>query len=108
MVLPWLIRNSIQIGNPVFPLFVDQIGGTEWSALQGEQLRQEVLGPTFFQVDAVQKLLSPVAAALRAWSNGLLGGAASALCCGCNCTAVEDRCRVRLLSWVLPGSLSGA
>ena len=76
MVLPWLIRNWIQIGNPVFPLFVDQIGGTEWSALQGEQLRQEVLGPTFFQVDAVQKLLSPVAVLLRAWSNGLLGGAA--------------------------------
>lgn len=37
---PWLIRNQLQTGNPVYPFAFEVFGGAAWSAEQAEQWRR--------------------------------------------------------------------
>jgi hypothetical protein len=36
LVLPWLVKNYLYTGNPVYPLFYELFGGPYWSARLGE------------------------------------------------------------------------
>jgi hypothetical protein len=74
MVAPWLVRNYVQVGNPVFPLlqFVWP-NNSEWSAEQNDMWNIGVFGPPFSQLSAVQKVLTPVALLLIQPANGLFG-----------------------------------
>jgi hypothetical protein len=73
MLLPWLIRNQIHQGNPIFPLQFERWGGTDWSVTQQSMLNDEVLGPSFSRISDSQKILAPLTLLLMAPGNGLFG-----------------------------------
>ncbi|HLH30988.1 MAG TPA: hypothetical protein VKY31_07275 [Terriglobia bacterium] len=71
MTLPWLLRNTMTFGNPVYPLMYGVFGGPEWSAEQGIMLQNKVMGPALMTLPLRQMLLSPVSILFRLPSNGL-------------------------------------
>ncbi len=73
MVAPWLVRNYLNFGNPVYPLLHGWLGGSEWSAAQAARFQYEVMGPSLFDLPTVQKVMAPVSALLMMPSNGLFG-----------------------------------
>ena len=73
MVAPWLVRNYLNFGNPVYPLLHGWLGGSEWSAVQAARFQYEVMGPSLFDLPTVQKVLAPVSALLMVPGNGLFG-----------------------------------
>ncbi len=38
LFLPWLVKNVVMTGNPVYPLLVEKLGGVEWNADLGARL----------------------------------------------------------------------
>lgn len=38
LFLPWLVKNQMFAGNPVYPLMVERFGGVEWNAELGRKL----------------------------------------------------------------------
>ena len=73
MVAPWLIRNFLNFGNPVYPLLHGTLGGSEWSAAQAARFQYEVMGPSLLEVSLLQKVMAPVSALLMTPNNGLFG-----------------------------------
>src|SRR5207302_4796689 len=73
MVAPWLVRNYLNFGNPVYPLLHSRLGGAEWSAAQADRFQYEVMGPSFSDIPTVQKVLAPVSSLLMVPNNGLFG-----------------------------------
>lgn len=41
-VLPWLIKNLIFVGNPVYPFFYGLLGGENWSDFNAQRFTQEM------------------------------------------------------------------
>jgi hypothetical protein len=72
-VSPWMIRNYVHVGNPLYPLMQGVWGGSEWSADQTGRLGAEALGPRLQALPALQRVLAPVMALLVLPSNGLFG-----------------------------------
>lgn len=74
LVAPWLVRNYVHLGNPVFPLMqsVWRDSG-EWSSEQAQIWTRGVFGPSFWNLSIVQQVLAPVAALLPQPANGLFG-----------------------------------
>ena len=102
LVCPWMIRNYVHMGNPVYPLMHDVWGGAEWSGEQAARLSAEALGPQLPALSAMQRILAPFMTLLINPSNGLFGmallfGALIAL-------AVKDR-EVRLTALLGLGGL---
>ena len=62
---PWMVRNTIHRGNPFFPAFYDQLGGTGWDEDNAARMRSE----TGMNLDR-----SPVASAKRFAAIGWRGG----------------------------------
>jgi hypothetical protein len=63
---PWLIRNIVNTGNPVYPFFYEQLGGKNWSEFNARIYRheQQTFGagraqPTPEQPDYVKNPLDP-------------------------------------------------
>jgi Dolichyl-phosphate-mannose-protein mannosyltransferase len=73
VVAPWLIRNYLNFGNPVYPLLHDWLGGREWSAAQNARFQLDIMGPPWVGLTALQKVMSPVMALLMTPNNGLFG-----------------------------------
>jgi 4-amino-4-deoxy-L-arabinose transferase-like glycosyltransferase len=73
LVSPWLTRNYLDVGNPVYPLMEDALGGREWSVDQAARLSAEALGPRLNTLPTPQKILAPIMALLVLPSNGLFG-----------------------------------
>jgi hypothetical protein len=73
MVSPWLLRNYLNFGNPVFPLMQQSLGGSEWSVGQAAQFQEAVMGTPLSRLAPSQMMLAPVAALLMTPSNGLFG-----------------------------------
>ena len=73
VLAPWLIRNEMATGNPVFPLLFDRLGGADWSSAQSLVANMDALGPGFGDVPVLQKILAPVGTYLITPSNGLFG-----------------------------------
>jgi hypothetical protein len=73
MVLPWLLRNYLIFGNPVFPVLQNILGGSEWSVEQGVRLNQEVMGRSLSALSLPQIFLAPLQAVLIFPGNGLFG-----------------------------------
>lgn len=38
---PWYVRNAVQVGNPVFPFFYEQLGGKHWDQFSADIYRDE-------------------------------------------------------------------
>lgn len=38
---PWYVRNAMQVGNPVFPFFYEQLGGKHWDQFSADIYRDE-------------------------------------------------------------------
>ena len=77
MVSPWLVRNYLHLGNPVFPLMPSFWNTTsEWSAAQAEAWHIGAFGPSFSALSGIQQILAPVGALLMFPANGLFGTAA--------------------------------
>jgi hypothetical protein len=72
-VCPWIIRNNVHVGNPVYPFMQGIFGGSEWSMAQDSRLRTEALGPQLKDLPAAQAILSPVMLLFASPSNRLLG-----------------------------------
>lgn len=70
MVAPWLIKNIIYTGNPVFPLFGKQFGGYEWSAQDAAVLTQDTVGSRF---EGLPRWLAVASLAKLLWSSGPVG-----------------------------------
>jgi hypothetical protein len=63
LVAPWLVRNYVQLGNPVFPLMQSVWGVRgEWSEEQSRILNVDVLGKSIGDVAAVEVLIAPIMA----------------------------------------------
>jgi hypothetical protein len=75
IVLPWLVRNYVHHGNPVFPLMAGVWSTTEWSGEQAQRVNAETLGPSLRELSPTQRILAPVGALLVSPSNGLFGTA---------------------------------
>jgi hypothetical protein len=74
MVAPWLIRNYVHLGNPVFPLMQSVWNNTsEWSPSQMAQWNVAAYGQSLGTLLWIQKILAPVAALLVQPANGLFG-----------------------------------
>jgi hypothetical protein len=73
VVAPWLIRNYLNFGNPVYPLLHSILGGAEWSVPQAARFQIEVMGPALGDLPTIQRILAPVGALLMVPSNGLFG-----------------------------------
>ena len=39
VVMPWLVRQGFNTGNPLYPMFEGRFDGANWDAVQGEQLQ---------------------------------------------------------------------
>jgi len=72
-VSPWIIRNNVHVGNPVYPFMQGIFGGSEWSMEQDSRLRTEALGPQLQDLPAAQAILSPVMLLFASPSNKILG-----------------------------------
>jgi Dolichyl-phosphate-mannose-protein mannosyltransferase len=72
-VAPWLIRNYLNFGNPVYPLLQDWLGGKEWSAAQNARFQIDIMGVPWSDLSTLQKVMSPVMALLMTPNNGLFG-----------------------------------
>jgi hypothetical protein len=73
MLAPWLIRNYAHMGNPVFPIAMEWLGGAEWSATQNAALQREALGAPLTASTPLQAVLAPFAGLMVLPSNGLFG-----------------------------------
>lgn len=73
MAAPWMIRNYLHFGNPVFPALYGSLGGSEWSADQARRLEEDVMGPSLLRVSATDIVTSPVRSVLAGPGNGFLG-----------------------------------
>ncbi len=58
-ILPWIVKNVIYTGNPVFPLLYGLFDGGEWSLAQERALHAVVLGNSWMTLSPVQQLLAP-------------------------------------------------
>jgi hypothetical protein len=87
-VAPWIIRNGVDTGNPVYPLLQATLGGSEWSAVQASQVRAETLGPPLAAFSTMQKFISPVRLLFASPSNGWFG---AVLLCGALAALVSRR-----------------
>ena len=60
---PWLIRNVVNTGNPVYPLLYNVFGGSNWSALQDARWRKAhspgALGPAGCSREVAEYLSAP-------------------------------------------------
>jgi Dolichyl-phosphate-mannose-protein mannosyltransferase len=57
---PWLVRNYVHLGNPVFPLMPSIWGlGGEWSPPQADQLGADLFGSSITTLPLASKLLGP-------------------------------------------------
>jgi Dolichyl-phosphate-mannose-protein mannosyltransferase len=74
MLAPWLVRNYLHLGNPIFPLTPWNVLG-EWSAAQAAIWNVAAFGPPFSALSSVQQVLAPVGALLLFPANGLFGTA---------------------------------
>ncbi|MEZ6062259.1 MAG: glycosyltransferase family 39 protein [Planctomycetaceae bacterium] len=67
---PWLVKNTIDTGNPVYPLLYSVFGGTDWS--EELNLRWKAgHSPADHNVHQIPQYLADVAARSD-WTNGLL------------------------------------
>ena len=73
LVSPWIIRNYVHTGNPVYPLMHRFLGGSEWSSAQAVRLNVETLGAQLPDISGVRTLLAPIMVLLSFHSNGLFG-----------------------------------
>ncbi len=58
-ILPWIVKNVIYTGNPVFPLLYGLFGGGEWSLAQERVLHAVVLGSPWMSLSPTKQLLAP-------------------------------------------------
>jgi hypothetical protein len=72
-VCPWIIRNSVHVGNPVYPFMHGTFQGSELSMEQDSRLRAEALGPQLQALPTAQAMLSPVMLLFASPSNKILG-----------------------------------
>jgi hypothetical protein len=73
IVSPWLIRNYLHFGNPVYPLLHNWLGGPEWSAVQDARFQLDIMGRPWSDLTTLQKVMSPVMALFMTPNNGLFG-----------------------------------
>lgn len=73
MVLPWLIRNAANTGNPIYPVLYDVLGGSGWSQAQNAGLHRDVFGLSFVQVDFRQRILGLAGLLFLKRQNGWFG-----------------------------------
>jgi hypothetical protein len=76
LVSPWLVRNYLHVGNPVFPLMPSWNATSEWSAAEAEAWHIGAFGPSFSALSGIQQVLAPVSALIMFPANGLFGTAA--------------------------------
>lgn len=74
LLMPWLVRNYVNLGNPVFPLMQATFGnGGEWSEAQAKVLNADVLGKSIREVTPLQLLIAPANALTDPAATGLFG-----------------------------------
>jgi hypothetical protein len=73
VTMPWLLRNYVAFGNPIFPFMTGASAGAEWSVDQAVHLQSEVMGAPLTGLPASQMLLAPINALLIFPGNGLFG-----------------------------------
>jgi hypothetical protein len=73
IVAPWLIRNYLHFGNPVYPLLHNWLGGPEWSAVQNSRFQLDIMGRPWSDLTTLQKVMSPVMGLFMTPNNGLFG-----------------------------------
>lgn len=72
IVAPWLVRNLVDTGNPVFPLGYSVFGGSEWSAERNEQWKKAHSADEHSVREIPRHFLD--AAVRNKWTSGLLFG----------------------------------
>ena len=73
VTMPWLLRNYVAFGNPIFPFMTGASAGAEWSVEQAVHMQSEVMGAPLSALPASQMLLAPINALLIFPGNGLFG-----------------------------------
>ncbi len=70
MIMPWLLRNLADTGNPVYPLGYNVFGGSEWSA-ETDARWKPAHAPSEHRIEEIPKHLLD-AAVHNKWTSGLL------------------------------------
>jgi len=71
--LPWIFKNWIYTGNPVFPAFYQRLGGADWSVDQSQRLNFDVFGAPLVAFHGIEKIVVPFRLLIVEPYNALLG-----------------------------------
>jgi hypothetical protein len=103
LVAPWLVRNYVHLGNPVFPLMQSVWGASsEWSEEQSRILNVDVLGKSIGDVSVVEGIVAPFKAFTDTAPLKFLG---AFLLVACLIAAVRAEKEIRLAAFLGLGGL---
>jgi uncharacterized membrane protein (UPF0136 family) len=71
--LPWIFKNWIYTGNPIFPAFYEQLGGANWSVDQSQRLNFDVFGAPLAAFHGFEKIIVPFRLLIVEPYNAVLG-----------------------------------